>query len=142
MPCGREGEGLHLPSVPEALNRACPDKYSAELYRPPRPYHGLSELRYLSTQCICTAPHRIIVSTVFARQNVGVKKVGDRIWLGRLLGRKWPSVIDGSRLDLRGERLLAVSFWRRASQRIVRTQLVCVQLFLEEEDDVDVPKDP
>ena len=25
MPCGRKGEGLHLPSVPEALNRACPD---------------------------------------------------------------------------------------------------------------------
>jgi hypothetical protein len=23
--CGREGEGLHLPPVPEALNRACPD---------------------------------------------------------------------------------------------------------------------
>jgi hypothetical protein len=24
VPCGREGEGLHLPPVPEALNRACP----------------------------------------------------------------------------------------------------------------------
>ena len=30
VPYGREGEGLHLPSVPEALNRACPDsKYPA-----------------------------------------------------------------------------------------------------------------
>jgi hypothetical protein len=25
VPYGREGEGLHLPPVPEALNRACPD---------------------------------------------------------------------------------------------------------------------
>ena len=24
MPYGREGEGLHLPPVPEALSRACP----------------------------------------------------------------------------------------------------------------------
>jgi hypothetical protein len=30
VPYGREGEGLHLPPVPEALNRACPDiKYPA-----------------------------------------------------------------------------------------------------------------
>jgi hypothetical protein len=30
-PYGREGEGLHLPPVPEALNRACPDiKYPAQ----------------------------------------------------------------------------------------------------------------
>jgi hypothetical protein len=30
VPYGREGEGLHLPPVPEALNRACPDiKYQA-----------------------------------------------------------------------------------------------------------------
>jgi hypothetical protein len=25
VPCCREGEGLHLPPIPEALNRACPD---------------------------------------------------------------------------------------------------------------------
>src|SRR5437868_12009174 len=25
MPCGCEGEGLHLPPVPEALSFACPD---------------------------------------------------------------------------------------------------------------------
>src|ERR1700733_10216631 len=25
VPYGRESEGLHLPPVPEALNRACPD---------------------------------------------------------------------------------------------------------------------
>jgi hypothetical protein len=24
VPCGRKGEGPHLPPVPEALNRACP----------------------------------------------------------------------------------------------------------------------
>jgi hypothetical protein len=31
VPYGREGEGLHLPPVPEALNRACPDiKYPAQ----------------------------------------------------------------------------------------------------------------
>ena len=62
MPYGREGEGLHLPPVPEALNRACPDiKYPAELYRPsPLPYRGLSKLscpfheRTITvTQCIC-----------------------------------------------------------------------------------------
>jgi hypothetical protein len=27
------------------------------------------------------APHKIMFSTVFAGQNVGVKQVGDRIWL-------------------------------------------------------------
>src|ERR1700680_4367308 len=32
------------------------------------------------------APHKIMLSVVFAGQNVGVKQVGDRIWLGRLLG--------------------------------------------------------
>ena len=31
------------------------------------------------------APHKIMLRTVFAGQNVGVKEVGDRIWLGRLL---------------------------------------------------------
>jgi hypothetical protein len=30
------------------------------------------------------ARHKIKLSTVFAGQNVGVKQVGDRIWLGRL----------------------------------------------------------
>jgi hypothetical protein len=31
VPYGREGEGLHLPPVPEALNRVCPDiKYPAQ----------------------------------------------------------------------------------------------------------------
>jgi hypothetical protein len=25
MPYGREGEGLHLPPIPEALNRVCPN---------------------------------------------------------------------------------------------------------------------
>jgi hypothetical protein len=47
-------------------------KYPAELYRPsPRPYHGLSELSYpfhdrtiTVTQCICMAPHKIMLSAV------------------------------------------------------------------------------
>jgi hypothetical protein len=37
------------------------------------------------------APHKIMLSTVFAGQNVGVKQVGDRIWLGRLLAGQRPS---------------------------------------------------
>ena len=66
-------------------------KYPAELYRPsPRPYRGLHELAYpfhdrtiTVTQCgrICMAPYKIMLSTVFAGQNVGVKQVGDKIWL-------------------------------------------------------------
>jgi hypothetical protein len=40
------------------------------------------------------APHKIMLSTVFAGQNVGVKQVGDRIWLGRLLAGHRRSV-DG-----------------------------------------------
>jgi hypothetical protein len=48
VPYGREGEGLHLSPVPEALNRSCPEiTYPAELYRPsPLPHDGLSELSY------------------------------------------------------------------------------------------------
>src|SRR5207237_7049701 len=43
-----------------------------------------------TTQCICMAPHKIMLSTVFAGQNVGMKQVGDRIWLGRASGRSRP----------------------------------------------------
>src|SRR6266568_3834205 len=66
-------------------------KYPAELYQPsPRPYRGLRELAYpfhdrtiTVTRCgrLCMAPHKIMLSTVFAGQNVGVKQVGDKIWL-------------------------------------------------------------
>jgi putative transposase len=66
-------------------------KYPAELYRPsPRPYRGLRELNYpfhdrtiTVTQCgrICMSPLKIMLSTVFAGQKVGVKQVGDKIWL-------------------------------------------------------------
>ena len=79
-------------------------KYSAELYRPsPRPYHGLSELSYPSTttQCICMAPHKIMLSAVFAGQNVGVKQVGDRIWPGRLLADLYRSGQRRSDTDCR-----------------------------------------
>jgi len=80
----------------ECYNRERPHqalgmKYPAELFRPsPRPYRGLRELAYpfhdrtiTVTQCgrICMAPYKIILSTVFAGQNVGVKQVGDKIWL-------------------------------------------------------------
>jgi hypothetical protein len=43
-----------------------------------------------TTQCICTAPHKIMFSAFFASQNAGVKQVGDRIWLGRLLAGTGP----------------------------------------------------
>jgi len=75
----------------ERPHQALDMKYPAELYRSsPRPYRGLSELRYpfhdrtiTVTQCgrICMAPYKIMLSTVFAGQNVGVKQVGDKIWL-------------------------------------------------------------
>jgi putative transposase len=71
----------------QALNMKYPD----ELYRPsPRPYRGLSELRYpfhdrtiTVTQCgrICIGRRKINLSTVFAGQNVGIKEVSDKIWL-------------------------------------------------------------
>src|SRR6266853_830477 len=47
------------------------------------------------------APHKIMLSTVFAGQNVGVKQVDDRIWLGPLLGRKRPGIVDGSETSRR-----------------------------------------
>ena len=66
-------------------------KYPVELYQPsPRPYRGLSELKYpfhdrtiTVTQCgrICIGRRKINLSTVFAGQNVGIKEVSDRIWL-------------------------------------------------------------
>src|ERR1700722_12540603 len=71
----------------QALNM----KYPAELYRrSPRPYRGLSELKYpfhdrtiTVTQCgrICIGRRKINLSTVFAGQNVGVKEISDKIWL-------------------------------------------------------------
>jgi putative transposase len=71
----------------QALNM----KYPGELYRrSPRPYRGLSELKYpfhdrtiTITQCgrICIGRRKINLSTVFAGQNVGVKEVSDKIWL-------------------------------------------------------------
>ena len=38
------------------------------------------------------APDKIMRSTAFAGQNVGVKQVGDRIWLGRLLAGHGQSI--------------------------------------------------
>ena len=46
MPYASEGEGLHLPPVPEALNRACPDiKYPAKLYQGAGPYFSEQNLK-------------------------------------------------------------------------------------------------
>jgi putative transposase len=75
----------------ERPHQALAMKYPAELYLPsPRLYCGLDELKYPShdrtitvTHCgrICFGRRKINLSTVFAGQNVGVKEVGDKIWL-------------------------------------------------------------
>jgi hypothetical protein len=71
-------------------------RYPAELYVPsPRPYQGLAELEYpfhdrtiTVTRCgrICFGRQKINLSQVFAGQNVGVKEVGERIWLVSFMG--------------------------------------------------------
>jgi putative transposase len=71
----------------QALNM----KYPAELYEPSaRSYRGLQELEYpfhdrtiTVTQCgrLCMGRQKINLSTVFAGQKVGVKQIGDKIWL-------------------------------------------------------------
>ena len=71
----------------EALGMRCPQ----ELYgSSQRPYKGLGELSYpfhdrtiTVTNCgrICLRSKKVNLSYVFAGQNVGVKEVGDKIWL-------------------------------------------------------------
>lgn len=71
----------------EALGMKCP----GELYQSSlRPYKGLEELTYpfhdrtiTVTNCgrICIRSKKVNLSYVFAGQNVGVKEVGDKIWL-------------------------------------------------------------
>ena len=66
-------------------------KYPAELYvSSSRPYKGLTDLEYpfhdrtITVTCcgrICIGRRKINLSTVFAGQNVGVKEVGDQVWL-------------------------------------------------------------
>ena len=66
-------------------------RYPSELYQPSlRPYKGLEELTYpfhdrtiTVTNCgrICIRSKKVNLSYVFAGQNVGVKEVGDKIWL-------------------------------------------------------------
>jgi putative transposase len=66
-------------------------KYPAELYSAsPRPYQGLPELEYplhdrtiLVTSCgrICIGRRKVNLSQVFAGQYVGIKEVGEKIWL-------------------------------------------------------------
>jgi hypothetical protein len=66
-------------------------KFPGELYlASPRPYQGLPELTYplhdrdvLVTACgrICMYRKRVNVSTVLAGQRVGIKEVGDGIWI-------------------------------------------------------------
>jgi putative transposase len=66
-------------------------KYPAELYSAsPRPYQGLGELEYplhdrtvMVTNCgrICIGRRKISLSHVFAGQKVGIREVGEKIWL-------------------------------------------------------------
>lgn len=66
-------------------------KFPSEVYTPsPRPYKGIQELSYpfhdktvIVTTCgrICIDKHKVNLSHVFAGQNMGVKEVGDGIWL-------------------------------------------------------------
>jgi putative transposase len=75
----------------ERPHQALGMKYPAELYAPSaRRYRGLTELNYpfhdrtiTVTRCgrICMDRLKINFSTVFAGQNVGVRQVGDKIWL-------------------------------------------------------------
>ena len=75
----------------ERPHQALGMQYPAELYQPSaRPYRGLSELDYpfhdrtiTVTRCgrICFGGRKINLSAVFAGQNVGIKEVGEKIWL-------------------------------------------------------------
>ena len=66
-------------------------KCPKEVYQPSsRPYRGLQDLSYpfhdrsiMMTNCgrICVRGKKINLSYVFAGQNVGIKEVGDGIWL-------------------------------------------------------------
>src|SRR5687768_3203799 len=71
----------------QALGMRCP----AELYQPSvRPYRGLADLDYpfhdrtlTVTRCgrICFDGRKINLSAAFAGQNVGIKEIGEKIWL-------------------------------------------------------------
>jgi putative transposase len=71
----------------QALGMRCP----AELYQPSaRPYCGLADLDYpfhdrtiTVTRCgrICFDGRKINLSAAFAGQNVGIKEIGEKIWL-------------------------------------------------------------
>jgi len=75
----------------ERPHQALEMKYPAEFYRPSsRSYRGLGELEYpfhdrtvTVTHCgrICLGKRKINLSQVFAGQKVGIKEVGDKIWL-------------------------------------------------------------
>lgn len=67
-------ERIHLTLKKEATKPAAHNRELAY------PFHDRT---VTVTQCgrICMAPHKIMLSTVFAGQNVGVKQVGDKIWL-------------------------------------------------------------
>jgi putative transposase len=75
----------------ERPHQALDMKTPSSLYTPsPRPYGGLEELDYpfhdwtaVITTCgrICYQNRKVNVSQVFAGQKVGVKQVGDHVWL-------------------------------------------------------------
>ena len=75
----------------ERPHQALDMKVPASLYKPsPRPYRGIPDLTYplhdrdvLVTCCgrICMHRKKIKVSTVLARQRLGIKEVDDGVWL-------------------------------------------------------------
>ena len=75
----------------ERPHQALDVKPPSSLYTPSsRPYRGLKELAYpfhdwaaVITTCgrVCYQRRKINVSQVFARQQVGVKQVGEHVWL-------------------------------------------------------------
>src|ERR1700693_117713 len=79
----------------ERPHQAIGMKYPTELYvSSSRPYKGLSDLEYpfhdrtiTVSNCgrICIGRRKINLSIVFAGQNVGIKEVSDKIWLGGFL---------------------------------------------------------
>jgi hypothetical protein len=79
----------------ERPHEALATKRPAEVYTPSsRPYDGLPELAYprhdrdvLVTACgrICMHRKRINISTVLAGQRLGIKEVGDGLWLVSLM---------------------------------------------------------
>ena len=80
-------EGYNHDRPHQAIGMKCPGEiYAAS----PRPYRGLSDLEYpfhdrtiTVTHCgrICMGKRKIHLSTALAGQNIGIREIGDRLWL-------------------------------------------------------------